>query len=254
MSPPLDQLITQLEGARGRHDLERAISRGIAGFDLGGYIYVSGHVHGKRTGLAQHTLISSFGGEPSDPDLETAHDWLDRIIGRASVGPLPFFWSTASMASARPNGPDLLILGPLLQNDGRPGIQRGWTVPVHDVSGRVAAMSFVPSRDPDGFAALVDRHKVLLHVMTIYFHAYARKLLDPCGDPVSAMLTPRERQCLEWAARGKSRTDIGQIISLSPRTVKFHLENAQRKLNVARTTQAVLRAAMLGLITVPDDL
>ena len=72
------------------------------------------------------------------------------------------------------------------------------------------------------------------------------------GSQPKVTLTPRERLCLEWAAHGKSRTDIGLIIGLSPRTVKFHLENAQRKLNVSRTTQAVLLAVLHGLIEVPE--
>jgi LuxR family transcriptional activator of conjugal transfer of Ti plasmids len=123
---------------------------------------------------------------------------------------------------------------------------------VRNAAGRPAVMSFIGSRDLHRFKQTIELHRATLHAMTIYFQVYVCKMTSLQLSVPALALTPRERQCLEWAARGKSRSDIGQIMGLSPRTVKFHLENAQRKLNVARTTQAVLRAASLGLIAVTE--
>jgi LuxR family transcriptional regulator len=48
---------------------------------------------------------------------------------------------------------------------------------------------------------------------------------------------------------GKSAWDTGQIMGVSERTVKFHLENARAKLKAMNTTHAVSKAISLNLIT-----
>jgi DNA-binding NarL/FixJ family response regulator len=64
-------------------------------------------------------------------------------------------------------------------------------------------------------------------------------------------LTDREIEALGWAARGKSTTDIAVLMAISERTVKFHIDNVIRKLNVSSRTQAAAKAAVMGLIKVP---
>ena len=66
--------------------------------------------------------------------------------------------------------------------------------------------------------------------------------------PKRVGLREREVETLTWAARGKTFAEIGEILSLSKRTVEFHLENARRKLGVATRTQALIKAATGHLI------
>ena len=51
-------------------------------------------------------------------------------------------------------------------------------------------------------------------------------------------LTPRERQVLFWVARGKSNSDTGTILGISPSTVGKHLERIYQKLGVENRTAA----------------
>lgn len=54
-------------------------------------------------------------------------------------------------------------------------------------------------------------------------------------------LTPRERQVMAWVARGKSNKEAARILSISPGTVRRHLENTYRKLGVTSRTAAAAR-------------
>jgi DNA-binding CsgD family transcriptional regulator len=56
------------------------------------------------------------------------------------------------------------------------------------------------------------------------------------------LLSPREIECLSWAAAGKTDAEIGRILEISPRTTRFHIENAKKKLGVATRVQAVAEA------------
>ncbi|TGD99459.1 response regulator [Methylobacterium nonmethylotrophicum] len=51
-------------------------------------------------------------------------------------------------------------------------------------------------------------------------------------------LTHREAEVLLWVSRGKASRDIGEILSLSPRTVTKHLEQIYAKLGVENRTSA----------------
>jgi DNA-binding CsgD family transcriptional regulator len=61
-------------------------------------------------------------------------------------------------------------------------------------------------------------------------------------------LTEREIDCLTWAARGKTSTEIAQILAATKRNVDFHIETACRKLNVSTRIQAAVKAASGGII------
>ncbi|MEA5160911.1 LuxR family transcriptional regulator [Cereibacter johrii] len=61
-------------------------------------------------------------------------------------------------------------------------------------------------------------------------------------------LSAREIEVLQWAAAGKSQTDIGDILGISHRTVEVHLRSAREKLGTLSTVQAVGRAIGLGLV------
>jgi len=61
-------------------------------------------------------------------------------------------------------------------------------------------------------------------------------------------LSPREAECLLWVSRGKSSSDIGLIVGLSPRTVDSYLEKVCAKLRVRTRIEAVATAVRSGLI------
>lgn len=62
-------------------------------------------------------------------------------------------------------------------------------------------------------------------------------------------LTPREVEVLEWVSRGLPSKMIAHELGVSESTIKFHLSSIYAKLGVASRTEAVSRAAKLGLIT-----
>lgn len=68
--------------------------------------------------------------------------------------------------------------------------------------------------------------------------------------PPTSALTSREKEVLHWTAQGKGCWETGLIVGCSERTVKFHLQNIYRKLNVVNRAQAVARAAQINLLQV----
>ena len=73
--------------------------------------------------------------------------------------------------------------------------------------------------------------------------------LDPRGEEQVLQqrlaLTGREAEVLLWISRGKSNREIGEILTISPRTVNKHLETIFVKLGVENRASAAARAVRL---------
>lgn len=61
-------------------------------------------------------------------------------------------------------------------------------------------------------------------------------------------LSAREIEVLQWLKEGKSSWEISIILSISERTVNYHVYNIFRKLEVVNRPQAVAAAISLGLV------
>lgn len=59
------------------------------------------------------------------------------------------------------------------------------------------------------------------------------------GQP---LLTPRQREVLEWRSAGKTVGEIATIIGVTPATVEKHMRLAREALGAQTTAQAILRA------------
>jgi DNA-binding CsgD family transcriptional regulator len=61
-------------------------------------------------------------------------------------------------------------------------------------------------------------------------------------------LTRREIDCMAFVADGKTDWEISVILGISEATVRFHIDNARRKLDAVNRTQAVARLVQSGEI------
>lgn len=80
---------------------------------------------------------------------------------------------------------------------------------------------------------------------------FAERLLQrtaPPDEPEVPTLTARERECLAFVADGKTDWEISVILTLAEATVRFHVDNARRKLGAATRAQAAAKLALAGLI------
>ena len=64
---------------------------------------------------------------------------------------------------------------------------------------------------------------------------------DLSDDPI--LLTPREIEILGMIALGASNTEIAEKLFISPNTVKTHIYNLFKKINVTNRLQAAFWAA-----------
>lgn len=84
-----------------------------------------------------------------------------------------------------------------------------------------------------------------------YFHELfmlpALSLRRQPATPIQP-LSPRERQCLDLAAKGMTTRDISTKLAITSRTVQFHFDRIVVKLGAANRQEAVARGVQTGLV------
>lgn len=85
--------------------------------------------------------------------------------------------------------------------------------------------------------------ELLMPYMHMAVHRMASNGLENISPTVSAdtVLSDREVEVLRWVRDGKTNHEIGQILDISPLTVKNHVQKILRKLNATNRAQAVAK-------------
>lgn len=142
------------------------------------------------------------------------------------------------------------------------GLVTGCTHPVHGPNGQWSSLSFI--KDQGGVDAEMEIRAELAdcQLLAVYVHEAAAQIVMRGVNAATShvrrtqqtsSLNERERQVLHWAAAGKTMAGIADRLSISQRTVFFHMSNARRKLGAANTRHAISKALSLGLIDMSGD-
>lgn len=84
-------------------------------------------------------------------------------------------------------------------------------------------------------------HARLLELFMPYLHSALVRVAGYSDGIQSRQITEREREVLQWVRKGKTNGEIAQILGISLYTVKNHVQNILRKLNVQNRSHAVAK-------------
>lgn len=163
-------------------------------------------------------------------------DPVHRASNMASVG---FAWSEL---------PDMIALTKqdlqILDLARRHGIGEGFTVPAHvpgEAHGSCSFAIVTGERMP-------GEHLPLLQLVGAFAFEAARRMQRVSLSPGPVRLTDRQRECVMWAARGKSDWEISRILGISQDTVIEHLRHARERYGVGKRTLLAIHALFDGTI------
>ena len=127
---------------------------------------------------------------------------------------------------------------------------QGLTIPVRGPSGQFALFTINDSTDDAHWAQFTQTNQ---RDLIIIAHEFNKKALEfeEGGDAVQKpTLSPRELSAMRLLAKGFSRAQTAEELSISEHTLRVYVEGARHKLGAMNTTHAVARALSEGLIVV----
>ncbi|MGZ3410739.1 MAG: helix-turn-helix domain-containing protein [Xanthobacteraceae bacterium] len=122
------------------------------------------------------------------------------------------------------------------------GIKNGIVIPTSPWKTRAPAGAIL-RREPDSSRWTIQAAELIL------LYAADRLRSFNSSDFIDTQhLTLREREVLQWTARGKTAWEIGEILHISEGVVRNYIARAMSKLNAVSKAQAVARAIRSGEI------
>lgn len=139
----------------------------------------------------------------------------------------------------------------ILERSKRAGIGEGFTVPAHVPGESAGSCSFAVEA---GQPLREERLPLIQLVGAIAFEGARRVSALRMPAPARPRLTDRQRDCVYWAARGKSDWEIAKILGISHETVIQHLKQARERYGVGKRAQLTVHALFDGTLTFVDVL
>jgi LuxR family transcriptional activator of conjugal transfer of Ti plasmids len=228
------RFVDGLDSAENARSLRLVMSEAAAALDLSSFAYLSLPQRSRDTPL----LISNYPVLWTKHYMEKHYERFDPVIIQVFQSAAPFQWGLSAETTNASKAAQELF-----ERAAQFGIRYGFTIPIHNNSGPVAAMTFAADERRPQFERNIREHGRVLQLMAMSFHAHCQRSIGPNRPIADALLSPREAECLGWAAQGKSAWEIGTILGISRHTVATYLENAKTKLGVRTIVQAVARVA-----------
>lgn len=200
-------------------------------------------------------------GSDGKPYAETLFRWIDpqlrywedrgfalraRVLHAARLCAEPFYVSDGKFATWRAHSS--LDSFNRIEDSERFGVSGAIVAPAYLPGGVIGAVVWATPDPSVNVPAIFETRAGELHALALKFVGTHNDIASRKTPQAPAPLTRREIQCLKWAAMGKTDGDISEIMHISLPTVRFHITNAARKLNVAGRPQAIYKAATLGYV------
>ncbi|WP_420231447.1 LuxR C-terminal-related transcriptional regulator [Pseudomonas sp. ABY48] len=154
----------------------------------------------------------------------------------------PFFWSDENILA--PAAEAVPVPGPCAP------VGEGASFIVHGNRGFYSILNLCSFGEHQQFRERVLANKSELQMLLVSVYDEALESDVAVRPPVlqETVLTPRETEVLSWTSLGKTYNEIALLVSMSPRTVKFHMKNIFSKLDVTNGKSAIRKALQLGYI------
>jgi LuxR family transcriptional regulator, quorum-sensing system regulator BjaR1 len=189
--------------------------------------------------LSRSILIINWPQEWAHRYIEQEYALADPVITRLASLPEFLLWRDCFDAQPR-----LGTAARIRHEAASCGLVDGVAVPFVTMEGHAAAISF-GGRHVD----LADDGSKVLPLVTCFALGRLLRLRASRENAAEVGLTPRERECLAWAANGKTQWEISVILGVSESTAEKHLLHARVKLGAATRAQAIAEALRMQLIT-----
>jgi len=194
-------------------------------------------------GFVIHRLHHTFSARSLRTYVDNRYQRIDPILRMTIGGVRPVDWATARKLHPESE--------PLFSTATQLGLGLdGVTLPLATSTRRMAFLAIQADVPTEEWPAYRRCHLRDFQLLANLFHAALLESDSSIQIPehCAKALTHRETEVLGWAAAGKSYWEIGTILGISERTVRFFMTNARRKLNVVSNTQAVAQAVRRDLI------
>lgn len=161
----------------------------------------------------------------------------DPVMANTAITATPFFWDEIPE--------EIDTHSDIFEQSASYGIKQGYTVPIHEPGRAFGSLHLSSEENDPDFPTIVRSNLFIIKALSIIANQYR-----PVETTVESnlRLSPREIEFLRWLALGKNYKEIGLIMNITERTVKFHAKQMTEKMDCINVKQAMIKAVQLNLV------
>ncbi|MGE0565638.1 MAG: autoinducer binding domain-containing protein [Pseudolabrys sp.] len=231
-----EDFVEESRRAVSADDLARLYARAIGEEGYENCILTS--IRGHKLG---HIAWFTFPDGYVDAYVQNRWDLIDPVLSCTLRATRPFFWNdVAERTELTTTQRKFMAACQELK------VQSGVMFPFHGPNQRLDVLSISRRVQDRADASQIG----LLHAISMQtWHRYQEIAGEQLFVETEVTLTPRELEVLNWCKDGKSRQDIADILTVSKKTVEFHIRSITDKLGASNQLSAVVIALQRGLIS-----
>lgn len=210
---------------------------GISSFSFTYYATVPG-----STNKIKHDFYSNSFKLWHKHYIESGYEDVDSSFDVVNQRTLPMYWDVAEQISNARTAKEKRMREDSYQF----GARQGLSIPIYGLRGELATFVVVQLKGESPLNNWQNLQYELMSAGHIYYNALQPFLVTAATK--ENPLTDRELQCLELVSKQLSVDEVAKQLSISARTVNFHIQNSNKKLGVKNKHQAIAKLIKLGFL------
>lgn len=233
-----DEFVDCLHSAHTEDDFRRVAERTAHALGFRWFAYLGQRASGPN-------LISSYPKSWTSHYFREGYHNIDPVLQEPRTSSRMIHWDGRGARSAR-SAKERRLFDDALSFK----IRTGLTIRIPSSQNQFAAFTLAADDRSLGLDRFIETSQDMLEMVGLTYHAHVSAKVGraAAGGVMGNPLTQRERQCLAWISDGKTMQDIAELLDVTPRGVKFHLDNARRNLAALTLPHAVALAFRQGLL------
>lgn len=237
----IDAFIENTNRAKSADEVYELMLTALSNLGYDQFVYSLITDHPSLSQKAHHGIIGNYPDEWMSYYMANEYHYYDPVPKYAFQASAPFRWDSLPKIQEL-NELELKIM----QEAEEAKLYSGVGIPIHSGIGEISGLGLASTYEktpPD-----VNTLRKLQAICMQFHLAYSDHNVSN-EELIKIELTGREKEILLWAAEGKSDPVIADILGITHSTVRFHISNIFRKLNVNERTLAVVKAIRMRLIS-----
>lgn len=233
-----NEFVDCLHSAHTEDDFRRVAERAAHALGFRWFAYLGQRANGPN-------LISSYPKSWTSHYFREGYHNIDPVLQEPRSTNRMFLWDGREARSAK-SAKERRLFDDALSFK----IRTGLTVRIPSSQNQYAAFTLAVDDRSLGLDRFIETSQDMLYTVGLTYHAHVSAKIGRMSEDggIGSALTQRERQCLAWISDGKTMQDIAELLNVTPRGVKFHLDNARRNLAALTLPHAVALAFRQGLL------
>lgn len=224
--------------------LKQALHESLGDLGFERFSYLALRLPDHQVSIRSPIFVSNYPRQWAELYLRKNYQFIDPVIELSQGRRRPLRWDLANWEQPLRPGQRRM-----LEEFREFGFGQGVTFPIHGPGGEFGLFTLASAGDVRCFENAVRKSGHNAYMIALHVHATIAEEQCEAKQNVTAFeLTPKEKEVLLWAARGKTSWEAARIINRSEATVNYHMKQAIRKLNAANKCEAAVKATIHHLL------